>query len=179
MIARSLGRAQASSRLAQRPAYVPPFRRGDRTAGQIALGTTEAEIMAYPRNVSIITINSAEAYTLQPRGEPSSSAPFTRPAPRWPPVGITTGQTRLNPTAVAPPPSTIAEAEAQGMQRFGIEDICPCNLDGHPCMLPLRCRYKKNIICTTHVSSSASSSSIARSIACSLSIHYLRAIHLL
>lgn len=154
MIARSLVRTQQSSRLAQRPVYVPPFRRGDRTAGQTTLGTTEAEIMAYSRNVSITTINSVKAYTqdLQPRAESSTAASFARPSPRWPPVDITTGQTRLTPTAVAPTPATIAEAEAQGMERFGIADICPCNLDGHPCMLPLRCRYKKNIICTTHVS---------------------------
>ena len=29
--------------------------------------------------------------------------------------------------------------------------MCPCNLEGHPCMLPLRCRYQPGIICTKFV----------------------------
>ena len=30
--------------------------------------------------------------------------------------------------------------------------MCPCNLEGHPCMLPLRCRYRPGVICTKWVS---------------------------
>ena len=29
--------------------------------------------------------------------------------------------------------------------------MCPCNLEGHPCMLPLRCRYQPGVICTKFV----------------------------
>ena len=98
---------------------------------------------------------------------------------------LPSGPRRSAPAAVAPPPATIADAEARGMVMFSIKDICPCNLDGHPCMLPLRCKYKKNIICTSHVSfllSSASSSSIfpVDSITCFISIdpfHHFKFIH--
>lgn len=36
-------------------------------------------------------------------------------------------------------------------EEFTIRDICPCNLDGHNCMLPLRCRFIRNAICTIRV----------------------------
>ena len=36
-------------------------------------------------------------------------------------------------------------------KEFTTRDICPCNLDGHKCMLPLRCRFIRNAICTIRV----------------------------
>ena len=35
---------------------------------------------------------------------------------------------------------------------FTFRDICPCNLDGHKCMLPKRCKFIKDAICTLRVS---------------------------
>ena len=107
---------------ARRNVYVPPFRRSGQGDTEPRSGSSSRQVNATLRNPPMANVH------LQPRRQP-------RPAP-----------------AVEAPPTTIAEAEARGMEPFGIEDLCPCNLDGHPCMLPLRCRYRKNIICTTHVS---------------------------
>lgn len=108
---------------ARRNVYVPPFRRAGQGDMEPRSGSSSRQVHAPLPNAAMANVH------LQPRRQP-------RPAP----------------AVQAPPPTTIAEAEARGMESFGIEDICPCNLDGHPCMLPLRCRYRKNIICTTHVS---------------------------
>ncbi|KAL8794927.1 MAG: hypothetical protein Q9195_002509 [Heterodermia aff. obscurata] len=44
------------------------------------------------------------------------------------------------------------ETQPQILVAFDPLLMCPCNLDGHPCMLPLRCRYTPGIICTKFVS---------------------------
>ena len=46
--------------------------------------------------------------------------------------------------------ATQAETLPQRME-FTFRDICPCNLDGHKCMLPRRCRFIRNAICTLRV----------------------------
>ena len=40
---------------------------------------------------------------------------------------------------------------AQIFVTFDPQQMCPCNLEGHPCMLPLRCRYQAGAICTRWV----------------------------
>ena len=47
------------------------------------------------------------------------------------------------------------EGEEAGQQIFVTFDpllMCPCNLEGHACMLPLRCQYGSGMICTKWVS---------------------------
>ena len=39
-----------------------------------------------------------------------------------------------------------------GMTLFRIQHICPCNLNGHTCQLPRRCKYVHDRICTKNVS---------------------------
>ena len=46
---------------------------------------------------------------------------------------------------------TTSGSPSQILVSFNILDMCPCNLDGHPCMLPLRCRYHPGVICTKNV----------------------------
>ena len=46
--------------------------------------------------------------------------------------------------------ATQAETSPQRME-FTFRDICPRNLDGHKCMLPRRCRFIRNAICTLRV----------------------------
>ena len=56
------------------------------------------------------------------------------------------------PTGYSDPPRNPEEALRRGMV-LGVttlQAICPCNLNGHPCMGPHTCRYAHGIICTTH-----------------------------
>ena len=51
------------------------------------------------------------------------------------------------------PDDLLSFEEPRPLEEFTIKDICPCNLDGHKCMLPRRCRFIKKAICTTWVRS--------------------------
>ena len=86
--------------------------------------------------------------SLQPAPVASQPAPTSSTQP----TGFVTGSASSSTTSAAPTvPADPEEAVRMGWSVVRLGDICPCNLDGHHCMLPVRCKFLKNKICTKKV----------------------------
>ncbi|KAG6995760.1 hypothetical protein G7Y79_00042g078650 [Physcia stellaris] len=96
-----------------------------------------------------------------PRWNQTTAHPLNAPIPTRLTPTFSTHSYPLQPTALATTPASAStssnapmvpadpeEALRMGWPVVTLGDICPCNLDGHHCMLPVRCRYLKNKICT-------------------------------
>lgn len=122
-----------------------------------------------------------------PRWNQTTAHPLNAPIPTRPTPTSSTHFDPLQPTALATTsvsasttsnaptvPADPEEAIRMGWPVVTLGDICPCNLDGHHCMLPVRCRYLKNKICTKKVCGSLYDTLISLSLRLCLvrSVHY-------